>query len=304
MVKEFTDACRKNGIVPFFYHTLLDWREKSYTENFSEYLKYLRKSVEILCSKYGEIGGFWFDGKWDKPDSDWQEDELYATIRRHQPNAIIINNTGLSARGALGHIELDSVTFERGRPEPLNQADAPKYIASEMCQTIGDVWGYGENDLHTKSPTELIEDLCVCRKCGSNFLLNVGPTASGYLRPLDAEIFKCIGKWVSVYDVAIRAPRPCNAALLGAENDFILRDGNRYYAFLHGLGMNGDANVVEETDRLNVKIALDGNIKSARWLDNGKAVKISRDRNGVYLTAEPFDYGTNLIVRVAEIETE
>ena len=27
---------------------------------------------------------------------------------------MIINNTGLSARGELGHIELDSVTFERG----------------------------------------------------------------------------------------------------------------------------------------------------------------------------------------------
>lgn len=264
----------------------------------------MRKSVEILCTNYGEIGGFWFDGKWDKPDSDWQEDELYATIRRHQPNAIIINNTGLSARGALGHIELDSVTFERGRPQPLNQADAPKYIASEMCQTIGDVWGYGENDLHSKSPAELIEDLCVCRKCDSNFLLNVGPTANGYLRPLDAEIFKCIGKWTSVYDKAIRSPRPCNATLIGAEKDFILRDGNRYYAFLHDLGMNGDANVVEESSRLNVKITLDGDIKSARWLDNGKAVKIRRNQGGVYLTAEPFDYGTNLIVRVAEIETE
>lgn len=117
LVREFVDACRANDIIPFFYHTLLDWREESYKTNFPEYLKYLRRSVEILCTNYGKIGGLWFDGMWDKPNEDWEEDALYGTIRKHQPEAMIINNTGLSARGALGHIELDSVTFERGKPD-------------------------------------------------------------------------------------------------------------------------------------------------------------------------------------------
>ncbi|MBO7502993.1 MAG: alpha-L-fucosidase, partial [Clostridia bacterium] len=56
LVKEFTDACREQGIVPFFYHTLLDWHEKTYREDFPEYLKYLRASVELLCRNYGKIG--------------------------------------------------------------------------------------------------------------------------------------------------------------------------------------------------------------------------------------------------------
>ena len=29
LVQEFVDACRMQGIIPFFYHTLLDWREAS-----------------------------------------------------------------------------------------------------------------------------------------------------------------------------------------------------------------------------------------------------------------------------------
>ena len=166
LIAEFVAACRKQGLRPFFYHTLLDWREPGYRTDFHAYLTYLRASVERLCTNYGEIGGIWFDGMWDKPDADWQEDVLYATIRRHQPEAIIINNTGLHERGKLGHIELDSVTFERGRPWPINLADSPKYIASEMCQTMGDTWGYGAGDLNYKAPAELIEDLCVCRRCG------------------------------------------------------------------------------------------------------------------------------------------
>ena len=77
LVKEFVDACREQGIIPFFYHTLLDWYQESYRTDFPAYLKYLRDSVEILCTNYGKIGGLWIDGMWNKPDDDWQEDALY-----------------------------------------------------------------------------------------------------------------------------------------------------------------------------------------------------------------------------------
>ena len=30
LVREFVDACNAEGIAPFFYHTLLDWRVESY----------------------------------------------------------------------------------------------------------------------------------------------------------------------------------------------------------------------------------------------------------------------------------
>ncbi|MBQ7770426.1 MAG: alpha-L-fucosidase, partial [Clostridia bacterium] len=88
---------------PFFYHTLLDWWQKDYNNDFPKYIDYLIKSVEILCTNYGKIGGLWFDGFWDKPNADWQFDRLYATIRKHQPGAMIINNTGLSALGKVSH---------------------------------------------------------------------------------------------------------------------------------------------------------------------------------------------------------
>lgn len=75
--------------------------EEDFEKDFDRYLEYLRQSVEILCTEYGEVGGFWFDGNWSRPDADWKLDELYGMIRRLQPNALIINNTGLSARGPI-----------------------------------------------------------------------------------------------------------------------------------------------------------------------------------------------------------
>ena len=194
LVREFVDACNKYGIVPLFYHTLLDWHEKSYYEDFPKYLKYLRASIEILCKNYGKIGGFWFDGMWDRKNDNWEEDALYSLIRSYQPNAMIINNTGLSALGELGHIELDSVTFERGRPKPINLEGSPKYIASEMCQIFANHWGYAKKDFNFKSLPQIIEDLCVCRRYGANYLLNVGPMGNGQIRPLDKAMLETLGE--------------------------------------------------------------------------------------------------------------
>lgn len=66
-MQEFVDACRAEGLIPFFYHTLMDWYHPDYEEKFPKYLQYLRDSVEILCKNYGKIGGIWFDGMWHNP---------------------------------------------------------------------------------------------------------------------------------------------------------------------------------------------------------------------------------------------
>ena len=121
LIREYVDACNEEGIVPFFYHTTLDWHHEDFHDAFPKYIEYLRKSVEILCTNYGEIGGFWFDGNWSKPNEDWKETELYSTIRKYQPDAIIINNTGVNQLGKTGHTEIDSVTFEQGRPSPWTE---------------------------------------------------------------------------------------------------------------------------------------------------------------------------------------
>ena len=62
LIREFVDACHAEGVIPFFYHTLMDWYHPDYEGNFPKYLQYLRASVEILCKNYGKIGGIWFDG--------------------------------------------------------------------------------------------------------------------------------------------------------------------------------------------------------------------------------------------------
>ena len=305
LVREFVDACRRQDIIPFFYHTLLDWHEESYRTDFKEYLKYLRKSVELLCTNYGKIGGLWFDGMWDRLEDDWEEDALYGCIRKHQPDAMIINNTGLSALGALGHIELDSVTFERGNPQPLNMDGAPKYVASEMCQVFADHWGYAKEDLNYKSPADMIRDLALCRRYGSNLLMNVGPKGDGTLREMDAAVYHLMGEWVSLNGEAVYEPHPCGIEVENKKEDFVLKKDGTYYLFCDHLPMEIDPNVgrEEEADYRDV-FRLDQKIRKITWLDNGENVEFEQKDGRVTVKTVPYTYGRQLVVRVAKIETE
>ena len=304
LIREFVDECNKEEIVPFFYHTLLDWHEKSYKENFPKYLEYLRASVEILCKNYGKIGGLWFDGMWDKKDENWEEDELYSLIRKYQPDAMIINNTGLSARGELGHIELDSVTFERGRPRPINLDDSPKYIASEMCQIFGNYWGYAKRDFNFKSLIEIIEDFCICRRYGANYLLNIGPMGNGQLRPLDKAMLGALGEWVDIYKEALYLPRPAKIEIENKEKNFLLKGNGCYYFFAYDLEGSANINVElakEKLDRNNV-FTFNEKIKSIKWLDNGEDVVFTQDGEKVTIINVPQLYGEHYVVRIAKIE--
>lgn len=291
LISEFVSACRDGGIVPFFYHTLLDWREPTYQKDFSAYIDYLAKSIEILCKNYGKIGGFWFDGMWDKPDADWQEDRLYGIIRKYQPEAMIINNTGLNALGQVGHEEIDSVTFERGKPCYVDCSKKP--LAGEMCQVLNDHWAYAKNDCNYKSVKELIENLIDCRRYNCNFLLNTGLKGNGIVNGTDKALLTELGKWVRANKGFIYGVHGTEYSSKGC---CVLEDDQAWYIVVKDVAMAADPNVTKWTEGalVRVKPQIEG---KAYWLDNGEATQL---QNGV-LAVKPFGYGTSLSSRVIKV---
>ena len=294
LIREFVDECNKEGIIPFFYHTLLDWHNPDYNNDFPEYIDYLDKSIEILCKNYGKIGGFWFDGMWDKPNEDWQEDRIYGTIRKYQPEAMIINNTGLNALGQTGHIEIDSVTFERGKPAFVDTSEKP--IAGEVCDALTDHWGYAKYDICLKSPKELIETLVDCRKYDCNLLLNSGLKGNGEMDEGEKAAFKRIGMWIKENKNFIYKAKSTD---LTAENADMMTDGEYYYAAIKGVLMSANCNVAKFGESKTVTLNTDKRIVDAEWLDSGKEINLKTDNSFV---CEPFEYGKSLAVRVAKFK--
>lgn len=306
LVAEFVEGCRAEGILPFFYHTTLDWTwqdqstEELGEDDFQDYLDYLCESVEILCRHYGDVGGFWFDGNWSRPDSDWKEDRLYHTIRQYQPNAIIVNNTGLFARGQTGHPEIDCLTYEQGLPEAPDQTEWPKYLAGEMCQTFNHHWGYARDDFHYLSLKEIIENYAQCRKVGMNYLFNVGPLGSGAIPGLEKEILIRFGQWMDGTGHSLLDTVPTSIQS-DSPDVFMMQGVNGFYGVVFGLGIKGNAAVTVDTDgsKLVTLTDIPEPIKLARWLDNGEQLEIKRlseDSYNIRLTANP--YGRNQVVRV------
>lgn len=303
LVREFVDACRAEDIVPFFYHTTLDWDREDFWNDFPHYQQYLRDSVEILCTQYGKIGGFWFDGNWSRTDVDWEEDALYEMIRRHQPDAIIINNSGIHERGAMGNPQLDSVTFENGRAEPMNREGMPKYVAAEMCLTMNDHWGYTRQDWNYKSVASLICDLCACRKVGANFLLNIGPTAQGGLYPLQKATLETLGEWVATFREAVYDVHP--AGIRGEGENFGLMGENNYgYLYLHQLNIQGDTHVTVYEGRPGARTftGVTRPVNRIVWLDNGQELTFTQDGDTLVVDCPPYTYGQQMVVRVARLE--
>ena len=297
LIREFVDECHKNNIKPFFYHTLLDWYNKDFDNDFPRYIDYLIKSVEILCKNYGEVGGFWFDGFWSKPDADWRFERLYGTIRKYQPNAMIINNTGLSALGEVSHYEIDAVTFERGKPFKVSCADG-KERAGEVCDSITDHWGFARRDIVIKSISCLIDELIDCKRCGCNLLLNVGPQANGLLRPIEEATLLELGKWISINKEAVFDTQ---ISEISSQNAIIFEKNDTYYAFIKDVPMSSNENVARQQNRPRVVIDTKKRIVGAKFLDDPK-IKVPVDNKNKTIEVLPFFYGTSLYTRVLKFK--
>lgn len=305
LIREFTDACRAEGVVPMLYCTTLDWNDERFQNDWDAYHKYLQASIELLCTRYGKIGGFWFDGNWSKKGADWHETPLYAIIRKHQPDAIIINNSGIDAMGHGGHPEVDSVTFERGRPTPLDRKGAPKYVAAEMCHTMNFHWGTAAHDFNYLSPAHVIEEFCFARRAGANLLMNIGPLAQGAVPEYEAAALSRVGDWIELHggkNGVMYRGRPCGIS--GTGNDFALALDGEVYLFITDLTMTSHTQVHATGQRgagPRVFTGVSGSFSEAKWMDNGESLKFEQKGPELTLQATGYPYGTNTVVRVARL---
>lgn len=306
LIADFTEGCRAEGIVPMLYCTTLDWTDERFESDWKGYQQYLRDSLEILCTNYGPIGGFWFDGNWSKPDADWELDALYGLVRRLQPEALIINNTGIEHHGALGHPEIDSVTFERGRPEPLDRRGHPKWISAEMCHTFNYHWGIAAKDFNYLSPAHVIEELVGARCAGANLLMNVGPTAEGAVPDYEKAALARVGDWIAMNgggDGPLYEGRPTSIVGEGRDRALALDDDLYLFVFDLTATANSQVGVKARGEGPRPFEGVEAKIRRATWTDNGQEVAFEQTGDRLVLETTKYPYGTNTVVRVARLET-
>ncbi len=213
ILKMLKEECDRQGIKLFFYHSQLDWHHPDYyprgntgqgytgrpeSGNWNKYIEYMNAQLTELLTSYGNIGGIWFDGMWDKPEADWQLDKTYALIHKLQPGALIGSNHHKAPFPGE-----DFLMFERDLPGEntmgFNQTSFEVNIPLEMCETMNNSWGYNIKDRDFKSSRQLIQTMVRSAGYGANFLLNNGPMPNGRLQKETIDTLVKVGKWLEKY---------------------------------------------------------------------------------------------------------
>ncbi|MBI2929148.1 MAG: alpha-L-fucosidase [Verrucomicrobia bacterium] len=191
VVKELADACHEAGLKLGFYHSPPDWHHPDYrTERHARYVDYLHGQVKELCTKYGRLDIFWFDGLNSTPQ-ELDSENLLPMIRHFQPHIVINNRSGLPADHDTPEQEIGH--FQIGR-------------AWESCITLGDQWAWKPND-NLKSLKQCLHTLIRCAGGDGNLLFNVGPMPDGRIEPRQVERLKEMGAWLGKFGESIYATR-------------------------------------------------------------------------------------------------
>jgi len=138
-----------------------------------------------------------------KGKDDWEAEELIALARSLQPGIIIDNRTEL---------EQDLWTPEQYQPtEWITHKETGEKVVWEACQTFSGSWGYYRDETTWKSPEMLIRMLVNTVSLGGNLLMNVGPTARGYIDYRAEEALKVYADWMkynsrSIYNCTMAEP--------------------------------------------------------------------------------------------------
>ncbi|NLA85100.1 MAG: alpha-L-fucosidase [Clostridiales bacterium] len=234
LVKEFVDAFRAEGLRIGFYYSLIDWHhpefpidpihprrddedayEQSKDRDIRKYAEYMRNQITELLTNYGSIDILWLDFSY--PDSrmegkpwmrgkgkdDWESEKLISLARKLQPHTIINNRSG---------IDQDIWTPEQYQPQEwIRHKETGELVVWEACQTFSGSWGYHRDEMSWKTPEMLIHMLINTVSLGGNLLMNVGPTARGYIDYRAENALKVFADWMkynsrSIYGCTMAEP--------------------------------------------------------------------------------------------------
>ena len=221
-LKELAGECRRQGIkLGFYYSQDQDWTapggaayktgdhqpptyhwDPAQNGDFATYLETKAiPQIRELLTNYGEYPAIvWFD----TPTKDMtpQLAGKIVTVLNQHPKLVWNNRLGGGYQG-------DTET-----PEQYIPARGYPGRDWESCMTMNDTWGYKVDDTNFKSAETLLRNLIDIASKGGNYLLNIGPKATGEVPEAEVVRLHAMGKWLDVNGESIYGTQ---ATLFGDE---------------------------------------------------------------------------------------
>ena len=279
VVKELSEACKKQGIRFGCYYSVPDTHNPDYPYDLTgrghpkrkkydveAYNRFLMGQTTELLRNYGPLVTIWYD-------SDGTVSELYDKNRGQE----VINN----ARGIQPDILIDERTGAPGdysTPEQkIGGFDMQRPWESCMTISARNQWAWGGDKDGAKPPGKVITMLAQCAGGDGNMLLNVGPRPDGKIDPAQVEAIRQVGDWLQVNGESIYGTR--GGPYLPTPRYTATRRGNTVY--LHILKWDGDSCKLPP---------LGAEIVSSSLLDGGGKVSVTDSPTELMVTVPATDH--------------
>ena len=210
IVREFTDACREEGIKAGLYLSPWDRHEPTWgTPAYDEF--YIGQLTELF-SNYGDIYECWWDGAGSQEAHyDWQK--WADIVHKLQPNALIFaplpmtdtaearwvgNEIGFAGLPCYATITPEHLTMEYSQYKFLlaeGERHGTRYIPAEADVSIRPGWFYhASQDAAVRSPKNLTNLWFHSAGRGAGLLLNIPPDRRGLLHEADVASLTAFAK--------------------------------------------------------------------------------------------------------------
>lgn len=282
LVREYVDACRKNGLRVGFYYSPPDWYyERAYrswgygtkgtpesphlglnheplaqlppkpADYEEKYVAYVNGQLRELLTRYGQVDYLWFDG------SAGRNVLSIAEIRALQPGIIVNDRQHGTGDVRTGPYEC---RLPKERPEGT----------WEHCFSMMGAWGYTQPE-HCSPAAVLLSHLALVRGWGGNVLANYGPRPDGEMPDCFYANMSSLKEWMDRNGAAIKGvaagpyPAACNVP--------VSMKGGTWYAYL--VPKNGE--VTPFAGRIAVKGAAKPH--KVTMLASGKELPVTSNGN-------------------------
>jgi alpha-L-fucosidase len=216
ILMELKNECVAQGLKFCLYYSILDWSHPSQVNRAegpglttmsslsarTAYIAQMKLDLEELITRY-DPSLLWFDGDWfNEPSSPTLDhwwlaadgQDLYNFVKSKKSTIIV--NERVKRDFGLG----DYAVAEFGTPA------APMERPWERCITMNGAWGYDsayENQSSYRPVKDLVRELVTIASREGNYLLNIGPDATGAVPSLATSRLSGMAAWTSVWGSSI-----------------------------------------------------------------------------------------------------
>lgn len=259
LIGEIAHAVRQAGIrFAVYYSGGLDWEVTNSLPAISDnnqggdgmqrptdaaYSMYAYKHVIDLIDRY-QPDVLWNDIEWPdfaKRDGEYSLAALFDYYYQKVPHGVVNDRWGKNTHS----------DFETSEYQYMSESE--NALAWENCRGIGLSFGYNqvESEEHSLSVAGALRHFLDIVSRGGNFLLNVGPTASGQIPEIQRKVLTGLGDWMAINSAAVYGTRAMKS-LTPSDEPWIrwATKENKVYCYVDSIGSlecTADASIIHES---------------------------------------------------------